>query len=110
MSRYSFSYLLSYPHVAEWTLFQTHYFSENLVTPGIDRGTSGSVARNSDYQTTEAVGHYNAKEIKLITTVSIALINMRQASKTLSKRFQHWNNNNIRLRYVTIGVEISQSV
>jgi hypothetical protein len=27
--------------------FQTHYFSENLVAPGIGPGTSGSVARNS---------------------------------------------------------------
>jgi hypothetical protein len=33
--------------VAEWTFFQTHYFSENLVAPGIEPGTSGSVARNS---------------------------------------------------------------
>jgi hypothetical protein len=31
------------------------YFSENLVGPGIEPGTSGSVARNSDYQTTEAI-------------------------------------------------------
>jgi hypothetical protein len=35
--------------------FQTHYFSENLVTPGIESGTSGNVARNSHRQTTEAV-------------------------------------------------------
>jgi hypothetical protein len=34
---------------AEWTTFQTHYFSENLVAPGIEPGTSGSVARNSDH-------------------------------------------------------------
>jgi hypothetical protein len=40
--------LLSYPHQAEWTPFQTHYFSENLVVPGIELGTSGCVARNSD--------------------------------------------------------------
>jgi hypothetical protein len=33
---------------AEWTPFQTHYFSENLVTPGIELGISGSVARISD--------------------------------------------------------------
>jgi hypothetical protein len=26
-----------------------HYFSENLVTPGIEPGTSGSVARNSEH-------------------------------------------------------------
>jgi hypothetical protein len=30
------------------------YFSENLVGLGIEHETSGSVARNSDYQTTEA--------------------------------------------------------
>jgi hypothetical protein len=35
--------------------FQTHYFSENLVAAGIEPGTSGSVARNSDHWTTEAV-------------------------------------------------------
>jgi hypothetical protein len=29
-------------------LFQTHYFSENLVAPGIEPGTFGSVARTSD--------------------------------------------------------------
>jgi hypothetical protein len=35
--------------VAEWTRFQIHYFSENLVALGIEPGTSGSVARNSDH-------------------------------------------------------------
>jgi hypothetical protein len=39
-------------HEAEWTPFQTHYFSENLVAPGIEPGTSGSVARNSGHYTT----------------------------------------------------------
>jgi hypothetical protein len=39
-------------HEAEWTPFQNHYFSENLVVPGIE---SGSVARNSDHKTIEAV-------------------------------------------------------
>jgi hypothetical protein len=29
--------------------FQFHYFSENLVAPGIEPGTFGSVARNPDY-------------------------------------------------------------
>jgi hypothetical protein len=33
---------------AEWTPFQTHYYSENLVETGIERGTSGLAARNSD--------------------------------------------------------------
>jgi hypothetical protein len=47
-------YLLSYPHEAEWIPFQTHYFSENLVAPGIETETSGSVARNSDHEITEA--------------------------------------------------------
>jgi hypothetical protein len=36
-------------HEAEWTPFQTLYFSENLVAPRIEPGTSGSVARNSDH-------------------------------------------------------------
>jgi hypothetical protein len=26
-------------HEAEWTSFQTHYFSENLVAPGIEPGS-----------------------------------------------------------------------
>jgi hypothetical protein len=29
---------LNYPHEAEWTPFQTHYFSKNLVAPGIELG------------------------------------------------------------------------
>jgi hypothetical protein len=40
--------LLSYTHEAEVTQFQTHYFSENVIAPGIELGTSGSVARKSD--------------------------------------------------------------
>jgi hypothetical protein len=39
----------SYTHEAEWTSFQTHCFSENVVAPGIVPGTSGSVAKNSDH-------------------------------------------------------------
>jgi hypothetical protein len=46
---FPFKYLLSYPHDAEWTPFQTHYFSENLVAPGIEAGTSGSAVKNSDH-------------------------------------------------------------
>jgi hypothetical protein len=34
---------------------QTTYFSENLVRPGIEPGTYGSVARNTGHLTTEAV-------------------------------------------------------
>jgi hypothetical protein len=45
---FSFKYLLNYPHEAEWTPLQTHY-SENVVAPLIEPGTSGSVARNSDH-------------------------------------------------------------
>jgi hypothetical protein len=47
--------LLTSTHETEWTPFQTHYFSENPVAPGIESGTSGSVSRNSDHQTTETV-------------------------------------------------------
>jgi hypothetical protein len=47
--------LLSYIYEAECTSFQTHYFSKNLVAPGIEPGISGSVARNSDHYNTEEV-------------------------------------------------------
>jgi hypothetical protein len=40
---------LNCAHEAEWTLFQDHYFSENLVEPGIEPGTSELAARNSDH-------------------------------------------------------------
>jgi hypothetical protein len=55
-SRYfSFKQLLIYPHEAEWTPFQTHCYSGNLVAPVIEPGTSGLAARNSDHWTTEGV-------------------------------------------------------
>jgi hypothetical protein len=34
---------------AEWTPFQTQCYSENLVAPEIEHGTSGLAARNSDH-------------------------------------------------------------
>jgi hypothetical protein len=33
---FSFKQLLNCTHEAEWTPFQTHYFSENLAVPGIE--------------------------------------------------------------------------
>jgi hypothetical protein len=45
---FSFKWLLC-THEAEWTPFQTHYFSENLVVTGIEPRPSGSVVRNSDH-------------------------------------------------------------
>jgi hypothetical protein len=41
--------LLRYPQDAQWTQFDTHYISEAMVKLGIESGTSGSVARNSDH-------------------------------------------------------------
>jgi hypothetical protein len=35
---FSSNWLLNCTHEAEWTPFQTHYFSENLVVPGIVTG------------------------------------------------------------------------
>jgi hypothetical protein len=35
---FSFKQLLSCTHKAEWTPFQTNYFPENLVAPGIEPG------------------------------------------------------------------------
>jgi hypothetical protein len=40
-----FKYLLLYPHEGEWTPFQTHCYSENLVALGIEPRTSESAAR-----------------------------------------------------------------
>jgi hypothetical protein len=37
-SRHFLEQLLNYLHEAEWTPFQIQYFSENLVTPGIEPG------------------------------------------------------------------------
>jgi hypothetical protein len=35
---FSSKQLLNCTHEAEWTPFQTHYFSENLLAPGIEPG------------------------------------------------------------------------
>jgi hypothetical protein len=37
------------PTRAEWTPFQTHCYSENVITPVIEPGTSGLAASNSDH-------------------------------------------------------------
>jgi hypothetical protein len=50
-SRYfSSKQLLIYPHEAEWTPYQTHCYTENLVAPGIEPRTSGSAVRSSDHR------------------------------------------------------------
>jgi hypothetical protein len=46
---FSFKQLLTYPHEAECTPVQTHYYAEKLVKPGIEPRTSGLAARNSDH-------------------------------------------------------------
>jgi hypothetical protein len=46
---FSIKQLLSCTHESEWTPFQTHYFSENLVVPGIEPATSGFIARKSGH-------------------------------------------------------------
>jgi hypothetical protein len=44
-----FKQLLNYLHEAERTPFQTHYYSENVVAPGIELGASWSAIRKSDH-------------------------------------------------------------
>jgi hypothetical protein len=39
----------NYLHDAEWAPYQTQYFSENLVAPGIEPGNSETVGRNFDH-------------------------------------------------------------
>jgi hypothetical protein len=45
---------------AEWTPFQTHCYSENLLASGIEPGTSVFAARNFDHYTRQAVAICNA--------------------------------------------------
>jgi hypothetical protein len=47
--------MLSYPHEAEWTPFQTHYFSENLASPGIEPGNLNLYPGTLTTKTTETV-------------------------------------------------------
>jgi hypothetical protein len=42
----SSSFILTRP---EWIPFHTQHYSENLVAPGNEAGTSGLAARNSDH-------------------------------------------------------------
>jgi hypothetical protein len=37
-SYFFFKQLLICTHEAEWTLFQTHYFSENMIAQGVEPG------------------------------------------------------------------------
>jgi hypothetical protein len=41
---FSFKYLLIYPHEVVWIPFRTHCTPENVIAPGIEPKTSGSVA------------------------------------------------------------------
>jgi hypothetical protein len=49
---FSFKQLLIYPHNAEWTPFQTHCYSGNLVAPAIEPVTSGLAVRKSGWKGT----------------------------------------------------------
>jgi hypothetical protein len=53
LDRRGYIFFQPVPHLsskrAAWTLFQTHRYSENLVTPVIEPGTSGSVTMCSEH-------------------------------------------------------------
>jgi hypothetical protein len=49
VANFSFKCRLIYAHEAEWTPFQTHGYSENLIALEIETSTFGSAARNSDH-------------------------------------------------------------
>jgi hypothetical protein len=66
--------------LAEWNPFQIHYFSENLGAPGIEPGISGSVARNSDHYTTEAVSSiYTPPALTFRISAETVIISVRRA-------------------------------
>jgi hypothetical protein len=46
-------------------------FLRNLVAPGIEPGTSGSVAKNSDHYTTEAVENFLKIRLQFILLLRI---------------------------------------
>jgi hypothetical protein len=54
--------LLNCTHEAEWTPFQTHYFSENLVAPGIEPGPPDLYAGTLTTRPQEAVIHANTSK------------------------------------------------
>jgi hypothetical protein len=54
-SRYFSFKSLVYRHETEWAPFQTHFYAENLVAPGIKPGSLGFATMNSDHWATEAV-------------------------------------------------------
>jgi hypothetical protein len=66
-----------------WAPFQTHHFSENLVAPRIEPGISGSVVKNSDHKTTEAVVN---TEVEL--TLKIGKVTDRRVTVILSAALQ----------------------
>jgi hypothetical protein len=66
-------------HEAVWTPLQTHY-SEDLVAPGIEPGTSGSVARNSDHWSRE---RSNRRET---VPLNIRLLRKRRTLQSTSQR------------------------
>jgi hypothetical protein len=76
---YSFKQLLSYPHEAKWTPFQSH-FSENLLVTRIVLGTSGPVCRNSDHYTTEN-GHYRYQQ----NIINFVIIIRRKGTKVTGR-------------------------
>jgi hypothetical protein len=47
--------LPNYPHEVEWTIFQSHYVSKNVVALVDELQTSGCVSRKSDHYTIRAV-------------------------------------------------------
>jgi hypothetical protein len=68
---------------AECTPFQTHCYSGNLVAPGIELGTSGLAARNSDHQFKITVSILEIWENYLVPVIypSPEILNIRKHKK-----------------------------
>jgi hypothetical protein len=63
---------------AEWTPFQTHCYSENLVAQGIELETSGLAARNSDYWTTEVVHSKITPFLYMSMSMSMSMMHLEE--------------------------------
>jgi hypothetical protein len=76
--------------MAEWTPFQTHCYSENLIAPGIEPGTSGLAAMNSDHQITKVVSYIEQESGNQYIVFRGDRLSLKLYFVILTQRMSHW--------------------
>jgi hypothetical protein len=95
-SRYfSIKQLLNCTHEAEWTPFQTHFFFSG--SAGNRTRSSGSVAKNSDHYTTEAVYFLLHNIYKFSSYLTANTIHLRY----VAKNSDHYTTEAVTFFYIT---------